>query len=80
MTPLSYRFDVNKAKNFPIFCGAVFKSNGESYDILSIVNTMFHRKRYINLNFFFSFSAATCRDLLRQTKTAFKVIRRWIFT
>ncbi|KAK5804579.1 hypothetical protein PVK06_032230 [Gossypium arboreum] len=30
------------------------------------------RKRYINLSFFFSFSAATCRDLWRQTKTAFK--------
>ncbi|KAK6250777.1 Oligopeptide transporter [Theobroma cacao] len=42
MTPLTYWFDVYKAKNFPIYSSELFKSNGESYDILSIVNPMFH--------------------------------------
>ncbi|XWS48614.1 hypothetical protein CRYUN_Cryun13aG0091800 [Craigia yunnanensis] len=42
MTPLTYWFDVYKAKNFPIYSSELFKSNGESYDILSVVNPMFH--------------------------------------
>ncbi|XP_039005419.1 oligopeptide transporter 6-like [Hibiscus syriacus] len=42
MTPLSYWFDVYKAKNFPIYSSKLFKSNGELYDILSIVDPMFH--------------------------------------
>ncbi|XP_022773786.1 oligopeptide transporter 6 [Durio zibethinus] len=42
MTPLTYWFDVYKAKNFPIYSSQLFKSNGESYDILSIVDPMFH--------------------------------------
>ncbi|KAK8587265.1 hypothetical protein V6N13_086259 [Hibiscus sabdariffa] len=42
MTPLSYWFDVYKAKNFPIYSSRLFKSDGEKYDILSIVNPMFH--------------------------------------
>ncbi|GMJ10909.1 oligopeptide transporter 1, ARABIDOPSIS THALIANA OLIGOPEPTIDE TRANSPORTER 6 [Hibiscus trionum] len=42
MTPLSYWFDVYKAKNFPIYSNQLFMSNGEKYDILSIVNPMFH--------------------------------------
>ncbi|XVF53342.1 hypothetical protein PTKIN_Ptkin05aG0091900 [Pterospermum kingtungense] len=42
MTPLTYWFNVYKAKNFPIYSNDLFKSNGESYDILSIVNRMFH--------------------------------------
>ncbi|KAK9036631.1 hypothetical protein V6N11_078625 [Hibiscus sabdariffa] len=42
MTPLSYWFDVYKAKNFPIYSSQLFKYNGEKYDILSIVNPMFH--------------------------------------
>ncbi|MBA0831117.1 hypothetical protein Goarm_015605 [Gossypium armourianum] len=42
MTPLTYWFDVYKAKNFPIYSSELFKSNGESYDILSIVNPSFH--------------------------------------
>lgn len=42
MTPLTYWFDVYKAKTFPIYSSELFKSNGESYDILSIVNPSFH--------------------------------------
>lgn len=42
MTPLSYWFNVYKAKNFPIYSIELFKANGESYDILSIVNPSFH--------------------------------------
>ncbi|GMJ14979.1 oligopeptide transporter 1, ARABIDOPSIS THALIANA OLIGOPEPTIDE TRANSPORTER 6 [Hibiscus trionum] len=42
MTPLSYWFDVYGAKNFPIYSNQLFKSNGEKYDILSIVNPLFH--------------------------------------
>ncbi|XVE58315.1 hypothetical protein DITRI_Ditri04bG0160600 [Diplodiscus trichospermus] len=42
MTPLTYWFNVYKAKNFPIYSSELFKSNGESYDILSIVDPVFH--------------------------------------
>ncbi|XP_021283649.1 oligopeptide transporter 6-like isoform X2 [Herrania umbratica] len=61
MTPLTYWFDVYKAKNFPIYSSELFKSNGESYDILSIVNPMFHldKKAYgqngrVHLSTFFA--------------------------
>ncbi|PPD70202.1 hypothetical protein GOBAR_DD32916 [Gossypium barbadense] len=47
MTPLTYWFDVYKAKTFPIYSSELFKSNGESYDILSIVNPSFHLDREV---------------------------------
>ncbi|XVF53341.1 hypothetical protein PTKIN_Ptkin05aG0091800 [Pterospermum kingtungense] len=42
MTPLTYWLNVYKAKNFPIYSDDLFMSNGEKYDIGSIVDPMFH--------------------------------------
>ncbi|KAJ4726711.1 Oligopeptide transporter like [Melia azedarach] len=45
MTPLCYWLNTYKAKNFPIYSKELFKSNGEEYDILTIVNSNFHLDR-----------------------------------
>ncbi|GKU89036.1 hypothetical protein SLEP1_g3228 [Rubroshorea leprosula] len=44
-TPLTYWFNVYKAKTFPIFSNKLFMGNGEKYDILSIVDSNFHLDR-----------------------------------
>ncbi|XVE64450.1 hypothetical protein DITRI_Ditri07aG0101500 [Diplodiscus trichospermus] len=61
MTPLTYWFDVFKAKNFPIYSSDLFKSNGEKYDVLSIVDANFRldKKAYaqngrVHLSTFFA--------------------------
>ncbi|GLT48277.1 hypothetical protein SLA2020_219110 [Shorea laevis] len=45
VTPISYWLDICNAKTFPIFSSELFKGNGESYDILSIVDSNFHLDR-----------------------------------
>lgn len=45
MVPLCYWLNFYKAKNFPIYSKDLFKSNGEDYDILSIVNANFRLDR-----------------------------------
>lgn len=45
VTPLSYWFDIYKAKTFPIFSNKLFMANGQEYDILSIVDSNFHLGR-----------------------------------
>ncbi|KAI4384859.1 hypothetical protein MLD38_002958 [Melastoma candidum] len=45
ITPVTYWFDVYKAKTFPIFSNKLFMSNGTKYDILSIVDSNFHLDR-----------------------------------
>ncbi|XP_047337567.1 oligopeptide transporter 7-like [Impatiens glandulifera] len=42
LTPITYWFNVYKAKTFPIFSNALFKSNGTKYNISSIVDSNFH--------------------------------------
>ncbi|KAK4273865.1 hypothetical protein QN277_017177 [Acacia crassicarpa] len=45
MTPLSYWFNVYKAKSFPIFSNQLFARNGSIYDISTIVDSQFHLDR-----------------------------------
>ncbi|KAI9157012.1 hypothetical protein LWI28_015486 [Acer negundo] len=61
ITPLSYWFNFYNAKNFPIFSQDLFMTNGQKYDILSIVDSKFHLDRNvyakngpINLSTFFA--------------------------
>ncbi|GAV82821.1 OPT domain-containing protein [Cephalotus follicularis] len=61
MTPLCYWYNVYNAKNFPIYSNDLFQLNGQSYDILSIIDSKFHldRKAYaqfgpVSLSTFFA--------------------------
>ncbi|KAL5758043.1 hypothetical protein ACOSP7_020654 [Xanthoceras sorbifolium] len=61
ITPLSYWLNLYHAKNFPIFSEDLFMTNGEQYDILSIVDSKFHLDRNVyakngpvNLSTFFA--------------------------
>ncbi|KAK2658575.1 hypothetical protein Ddye_005108 [Dipteronia dyeriana] len=61
ITPLSYWLNFYKAKNFPVFSEDLFMTNGQGYDILSIVDSKFHLDRNvyakngpINLSTFFA--------------------------
>ncbi|KAK0593670.1 hypothetical protein LWI29_036988 [Acer saccharum] len=61
ITPLSYWLNFYNAKNFPIFSEDLFMTNGQGYDILSIVDSKFHLDRNvyakngpINLSTFFA--------------------------
>lgn len=61
MTPLCYWFNVYGAKKFPIYSSSLFMSNGQKYNISSIVNSNFHLDRGVyhttgpvNLSTFFA--------------------------
>ncbi|KAG8374544.1 hypothetical protein BUALT_Bualt10G0006200 [Buddleja alternifolia] len=42
VTPLSYWFNIYKAKNFPIFSDDLFTADGQIYNISSIIDSNFH--------------------------------------
>lgn len=42
VTPLSYWFNIYKAKTFPIFSDDLFTSSGQIYNISSIIDSNFH--------------------------------------
>jgi len=61
MTPLTYWLNVYGAKKFPIYSSALFMSNGQRYNISSIVDSHFHLDRGVyrttgpvNLSTFFA--------------------------
>ncbi|KAF7088512.1 hypothetical protein CFC21_091615 [Triticum aestivum] len=42
ITPMAYRFNLYKARNFPIFSHGLFTESGHKYNITSIVDSQFH--------------------------------------
>ncbi|XP_038725465.1 oligopeptide transporter 7 [Tripterygium wilfordii] len=42
LTPICYWLNVYKAKTFPIFSDELFKSNGQEYNITTIIDSNFH--------------------------------------
>ncbi|KAM7270235.1 hypothetical protein ACFE04_029449 [Oxalis oulophora] len=45
VTPVCYYLNIYDAKTFPIYSAHLFQSNGEKYDILSIIDSKFHLDR-----------------------------------
>lgn len=61
LTPICYWLDIFKAKTFPIFSDEMFTSNGQVYNISSIIDSNFHldvdayeRQGHLYLSTFFA--------------------------
>lgn len=63
MTPICYWLNIYGAKTFPLFSNSLFRSDGSTYDISSIIDSKFHLDRAaysrigpVNMSTFFAFT------------------------